>query len=155
MLFQELDRASDDYTRRVASLQNKAALVVTGSAILAGIAATASPVTALATTALAALASATGVFLMLPKKSLAVSPTKLREVWLAGPPSSSTADEARLQLFDTRADLLAQAEAKLPARARLLTLAFFALALAILPLLLEAMATSGLLSHYTALVTNS
>jgi len=155
VIFAELDRVTLGHRTRFDSLQSKAALLVTGSAVLAGIALDAAGVTALLTTSFAGAAAALGVTVMWPKPKDEISPTKLRNSFLGGQEGPKSETEALLELYDTRASLNSGDEDRLERVSKILKAGFASLGLAILPLALQAVATTGALDWYLNLLENA
>lgn len=148
VIYAELDRFSTGHRARLDSLQSRAALLVTGSAVLAGIAIDTPAITAFFTVILAGAGAALGIFALWPRSLNEVWPSTLRESALGGTDGPKSEIDALRELYDTRAHFAEEHESQLRRMARFLKAGFVALGLAITPLALQALAASGAIDWY-------
>ena len=137
VLLAELDRLTLDYQRRYESVQSKAALLVTGSAVVAGLVAGSPAAVTVAVIAASIGATVLGVIAMWPVRIPSVAARGLRDV--LAPTGGTPIDErlAILHVYDVRMRNLALSEARLKSRAMTLRSGFVLLASALLPMLFD------------------
>jgi len=133
----ELDRLTLDYGRRFDSVQGKASLLVTGAAVVAGLAANRGPVVVVSVVGPAVAAMILGVLAMWPTVQRGLDGTGVRNLLLPAKPPLPSESMALLSLYDYRNKALIGAEKRLRRMGQLLRAGFIALAVSVLPLIVE------------------
>jgi len=136
--YAELDRLTLDFERRYAAVQSKAALLVTGAAVLAGLTLGRSPLSSLGVLLPALAAAVLGTLTLWPRVTPNMSAAGVRSSLLPPHGPLPSEHEARLSLYDTRAALLEEREERLKRIAPLLRAGFVLLSASLLPVLIEA-----------------
>ena|GEM_PF-2668107 len=133
----ELDRLTLDYGRRFDSVQGKASLLVTGAAVVAGLAANKGPVVVVSVVGPAMAAMILGVLAMWPTVQQGLDGTGVRNLLLPAKPPLPSEAAALLSLYDYRNRALSGAEKRLRRMGQLLRAGFIALAMSVVPLIVE------------------
>lgn len=136
----ELDRQTLYYERRFDSIQSKAALLVTGAAVLAGLGVSRNALVTLGVVGPALAAAVLGTLVLWPRGAPGLSAKGVRASLLPVSAVLPSEQSALFKLIDTRAHILDQDEERLKRMAPRLRGGFVLLGVSLVPLILEALA---------------
>ncbi|MCB2411533.1 hypothetical protein LGT39_01550 [Demequina sp. TTPB684] len=136
--YSELDRLTLYYERRFDAVQSKAALLVTGAAVLAGLTIGRAPLTSMGVLLPALAAAVLGTLTLWPRVKPNMSAPAVRAALLPPNGPLPSEREALLSVYDTRAALLEEREESLKRIAPLLRSGFVLLSVSLVPIIIEA-----------------